>query len=227
MTEPEYTLDELADITGVKPRTIRHYIQQDLLLGPASLGRNATYREYHRKRLDVIKTLRSHHLSIDEIRKYFALARPDEDIELATIPVDLSARRRGPRSRSDETLDFIRSRQAGRRPADDDGDPAVNGDVAHALARPDTVYEPAPAYADAAAPPTTSGPIELLLEQLRTLAADQRVARRTRGEEWVRFAATPDLEIHVRGQLPPEQLLLFEQITDHIRHILLGGDRHA
>ena len=39
--------------------------------------------------------------------------------------------------------------------------------------------------------------------------------------------ATPDLEIHVRGEVSPEQLLLFEQIADHIRHILLGGDRHV
>ena len=42
-------------------------------------------------------------------------------------------------------------------------------------------------------------------------------------EERLRLGVTPDLEIHVRGELSPEQIRLFEQIADHFRHILLGG----
>ena len=50
--------------------------------------------------------------------------------------------------------------------------------------------------------------------------------RRTRGEEWVRLEVTPDIEIHVRGQLQSEQLKDFEQLADLMRHILLGSEEN-
>ena len=37
---------------------------------------------------------------------------------------------------------------------------------------------------------------------------------------------TPDIEIHVRGQLRREQLSDFEQLADLMRHILLGSEDH-
>ena len=46
----KYSLEELAKRVGIQPRTIRSYINQGLLRGPDSLGRNARYSEYHRKR---------------------------------------------------------------------------------------------------------------------------------------------------------------------------------
>ncbi len=224
MTEREYTLDELAEITGIRPRTIRHYIQRKLLNGPNSVGRGATYGEYHRKRLEVIRTLRDYHFSINQIAQYFRQAQSDEDIDLAVLPIDLSERGGGSRRASIDDLDFIQGR---RSPEPDEED-----HVSHAMQSAPDISDQQSHVADSAptdsyAPPPTIGPIEQLLEQLRSLTADQRVARRTLGEEWVRFAATPDLEIHVRGEVSPEQLLLFEQIADHIRHILLGGDRHV
>ena len=71
---------------------------------------------------------------------------------------------------------------------------------------------------------TSTGPIELLLQRLQSLTGDQRVSRRTRGEEWFRLSVTPDLEFHVRGELTREQIRLFEQMADHFRHILIGGE---
>ena len=147
------------------------------------------------------------------------LESPDEDIDLAVLPIDLSTRGKGGGTTPDETLSFIRSRQS-PRDDDEDEDEDDGDDELAAQAAPLGPADEAPPY-------HATGPIEQLLEQLRHITADQRVARRALGEEWVRFAATPDLEIHVRGEMPPEQLLLFEQITDHIRHILLGGDRHV
>ena len=71
---------------------------------------------------------------------------------------------------------------------------------------------------------TSTGPIEQLLQRLQSLTGDQRVSRRSRGEEWFRLSVTPDLEFHVRGELTREQIRLFEQMADHFRHILLGGE---
>jgi len=219
VTERRYTLDELADLTGLKPRRIRHYIQQDLLLGPDSLGRGATYSDYHRKRLDIITDLRNRRFSIEDIRKALSHAQPDEDIRVAVIPVPgMSTEDAPPYEDDDSALSFVQSRQEAMAPHDEitQSMPPSSGDL-------DAVAESSAPYA----PSSSSGPIEQLLLQLRAISGQRTVTRRTRGESWVHFAATPDFEIHVRGQVSTEQQVLFEQIADHIRHILLGGDPHA
>jgi len=87
MPDPTYTLSELAGLVDIHPRTIRSYIQQDLLRGPDTMGRNARYSDYHRKRLEAIKTLRSDYaLPLDEIRRLVSLADIDEDIKIASLP---------------------------------------------------------------------------------------------------------------------------------------------
>jgi DNA-binding transcriptional MerR regulator len=217
VSERRYTLDELAGLTGLKPRTIRHYIQQDLLLGPDSLGRSATYSDYHIKRLEVITDLRSRRFRIEDIRKALSHAQPDEDIRVAVIPLPgMPTEDAPPHEDDDSALSFVRSRQ---QPLDDEvaqSMPPSSGDL-------DVVAESSAPYS----PPSSSGPIEELLLQLRAISGQRSVTRRTRGQSWVHFAATSDFEIHVRGQVPAEQQVLFEQIADHIRHILLGGDPHA
>jgi DNA-binding transcriptional MerR regulator len=215
VSERRYTLDELAELTGLKPRTIRHYIQQDLLLGPDSLGRSATYSDYHRKRLEVITDLRNRRFRIEDIRKALSHAQPDEDIRVAVVPLPGMPTEDAP-PHDDSALSFVRSRQ---QPLEDEvaqSMPPSSGDL-------DAVAESSAPYSH----PSSSGPIEQLLLQLRSISGQRSVTGRTRGQSWVHFAATPDFEIHVRGQIPEEQQVLFEQIADHIRHILLGGDPHA
>lgn len=202
MGQETYTIDELAHVTGLKPRTIRHYIQQQLLLGPDSLGRNATYNEKHRKRLEVIKEMRRRMFSIEDIRDAFRHAPLDEDIHLA-IPT-ASGMSSIDDADDDSALEFVQEAQ---------------------VSEPMAAYSPGGEKTSPS--PSSTGPIEHLLQQLRILSGQRRVSRRTRGESWVRFAATPDLEIHVRGKVPEDQQKLFEQIADHIRHILLGGDPYA
>ena len=217
MSERRYTLDELADLSGLKPRTIRHYIQQQLLLGPDTRGRSATYSDYHRKRLEVIKDLRNRRFPIEDIRKALSQAQPDEDIRVAVIPVP-GMPVDAPYEDDDSALSFVHSRQQAMAPPPDEvvqSPPPTSGDL-HAVAESSAPYPP----------PPSSGPIEQLLPQLQAMNG-RRVARRSQAEPWVRFAATPDFEIHIRGPLAADQQDLFEQITDHIRHILLGGDPHA
>ena len=218
MTDPTYTLNELAGLVDIHPRTIRSYIQQDLLRGPDSMGRNARYGDYHRKRLEAIKALRDDYaLPLDEIRRLVNLADIDEDIKIATLPLS---------SPPSSALDFVRTRQAQgsqrrrRRPR------KAESGTASAPMMPSPEPEQASAR-EMQAPydqETSAGPIEQLLRRIQSLTGDQRVSRRTRGEEWFRLSVTPDLEIHVRGELTPEQIRLFEQIADQIRHILLGGE---
>ncbi len=90
---PSYSLQELAQFVGLKPRTVRSWIQQDLLPGPGARGRGARYGEEHRRRLHLISRLRDDAgLSLGAIRRLL-LGTTSE--ELAALPADGVAAARG------------------------------------------------------------------------------------------------------------------------------------
>jgi DNA-binding transcriptional MerR regulator len=64
----ELKLDELAQRTGVSPRTVRYYIAQGLLPSPGRLGPMTRYGREHVDRLRLIKQLQEERLSLAEIR---------------------------------------------------------------------------------------------------------------------------------------------------------------
>jgi DNA-binding transcriptional MerR regulator len=63
-----YSLDEIAGVAGVPPRTIRFYQASGLLPKPRRQGRSAVYDDDHRQRLELISDLRSRGLKLDAIR---------------------------------------------------------------------------------------------------------------------------------------------------------------
>lgn len=65
---PEYSIDELAAVTGVPSRTIRFYQSKRLLQPPERRGRVAVYGEYHADRLRTISELQERGLRLDAIR---------------------------------------------------------------------------------------------------------------------------------------------------------------
>ena len=227
----EYTIESLSKLVGLQRRTIRNYITQGLLRGPDSLGRNARYTDYHLKRLKLIKQMKLVlNLSLSEIRRLLNTVGANEDLTFGDIKLaagsmphdETEAESSGlseamapmsampasspeaePAPEEDEisALDFIRQRKALT-----EGTPALRHRGRHRSGRPAPV----------------GGPIEDLLQQLRDLLANAAVSRKTRGEEWVRLQITPDIEIHVRGHLSSEQLAGFEELSDMMRHILLG-----
>jgi len=213
MVDPEYTLETLADLVQMQPRTVRSYIEQGLLRGPDTRGRNARYGPYHLKRLQVIKTLKEdYQLPLNEIRRLVTMAGLDEEIQVVpvapgTAPRILGARQdASPPASPSTALEFIRARRSAPQ-------------AVRALLAAKTVASPRPSLAQ-------DSPIERLLVSLREQVKGGKVQRKTRGQEWIRMEVTPDIEIHVRGQLGPEQLHAFEELADLIRHILLGGKDH-
>jgi DNA-binding transcriptional MerR regulator len=69
--DPEgLSLQDLADETGLEPRTIRSYVEKGLLPGPDSLGRGARYPREALDRLRVLMRLRDadRGLSLEQIR---------------------------------------------------------------------------------------------------------------------------------------------------------------
>lgn len=99
MMPNEYSLQELAQLTGVTPRTIRYYIAQGLLPAPSQAGPAARYSDTHLERIRIIKKLQSAHLPLAEIRNQLR-GMPEE--EIATIAES------GPAPQMDSASDYIR-----------------------------------------------------------------------------------------------------------------------
>jgi len=220
----EYTLEELAQLLRINPRTIRSYIQQGLLRGPDSMGRNARYGDYHVKRLQTIRQLKDdHNLPLSEIRRLVTMAAPDEDIQIRLVPMRAAEEEvtqspaEAPKEEESErssALDYVRARRAAGR-----------GRSKREHAPSESREMPRSAEESGASSPGES-PIEALLAKLRDGAGLGNVPRRAQGQEWVRLEVTPDIEIHLRGQLYGEQLKDFERLADLMRHILLGSEDH-
>ena len=64
-----YSISELAQLADVTPRTIRFYVQQDLIPKPAGIGRGSHYTPEHLARLQEVKMRQRAGASLDSIRK--------------------------------------------------------------------------------------------------------------------------------------------------------------
>ena len=67
MSNKQYAIDELSELTGFSRRTIRYYIQEGLLEPPAGRGRGGFYYDSHLNKLMQIKSLQEKGLSLAAI----------------------------------------------------------------------------------------------------------------------------------------------------------------
>ena len=67
--EPRYAIGELADLGGVSRRTVRYYVQENLLPPPFGVGRGNHYGPAHLNQLLRLKALQEAGLTLDEIRR--------------------------------------------------------------------------------------------------------------------------------------------------------------
>ncbi len=67
--EARYGIEELAALGGVTRRTVRYYVQQELLPAPLGVGRGRHYGPEHLARLQAVKALQEQGLSLDEVRQ--------------------------------------------------------------------------------------------------------------------------------------------------------------
>ncbi len=66
--DDELTLEDLASQSGLSLRTVRYYIQEGLLPGPDTLGKNARYSRKHLDRLELIQKFKKMHQPLSDIR---------------------------------------------------------------------------------------------------------------------------------------------------------------
>src|SRR5688572_7629761 len=82
VTEADYTIADLARLTGLSVRTIRYYLAQGLIPASGESGPGAHYGQGHLDRLQLIKRLQTEYLPNAEIRRRLA---PLSDTEVALL----------------------------------------------------------------------------------------------------------------------------------------------
>jgi DNA-binding transcriptional MerR regulator len=203
---PEPTLADLAAASGLQPRTIRSWVAQGLLPAPLSRGPTARYPADTLERLLAIRAMREVlHRSLAEIRQDLLVATPEALRALADkarglLPEPDTMARAAPSS----ALEYIHGLRESAPPV-----MAAMEMASLPLALPSQ----APSGTGFAA-------LEQTLGRLRP-----HPSRKARGEEWLRLAITPDVELAVRGPLDAEARARLERCADLIRDILLGRDR--
>jgi DNA-binding transcriptional MerR regulator len=191
--ESEFTLAELAELLDMHPRTIRSYIERDLLRGPELGGRGARYTGYHVTRLQAIRALKDHRgLPVPEVRRrLLSVTGP----ELAALALEGAAPRK----------------------------PEPSPDPGSALAYLRRMAPLTPSAPPPAPDPDAPTPLDGVLYRLDRATPGSKPQRRSRGEVWVSVPVTPDVEIRVRGNQTGEQLSRWERIADYLRELLIGG----
>ena len=174
--DTEYSLQDLADLAGATPRTIRYYIAQGLLASPGRVGPGTTYTDGHLNRLRLIKRLQREHLPLAEIRSRLAA------LDDATVADLVEAPATEPTAGS--AIDYIRGVLGGDRPIEQTPlippVPASPG-VSPAFSRLPAYDLPASSPAEPGEPPVT------------TPAPDR--------SQWDHILLAPDVELHVRRPL--------------------------
>ena len=67
--EERYGIEELAALGGVNRRTVRYYVQEQLLPPPLGVGRGKHYGPEHLRRLLRVKALQEQGLSLEDVRR--------------------------------------------------------------------------------------------------------------------------------------------------------------
>lgn len=76
--DDELTLEDLANKSGLSLRTIRFYMQEGLLPGPDTRGKNARYSQKHMDRLELIQRFKDLYLPLQQIRHLLNNMTSDE-----------------------------------------------------------------------------------------------------------------------------------------------------
>ncbi len=86
LEEQDLTFDELANMSGLNPRTLRYYMQEGLLPGPDTQGKYARYSHVHLDRLALILHLKTLRIPLKEIRNLLDTLTPDQIREMKSSP---------------------------------------------------------------------------------------------------------------------------------------------
>lgn len=236
-----FSLQDLADRTGIEPRTIRSYVERGLIAGPDSMGRGARYPRETLDRLRVLQLLRdaNRDVSLDQLRVVLQSLSPTQlraiadgtlrigaliDTDALPSPSASPAADANPNARaagSADALAYLRALKGaakGRAP----NEPFAT--LHDADAHPLRASEPAASFLTGDQPDFTDlSVLASAAQALAGLAGLASSARSVRGESWYRLALTPDIELSVRGDYGPEELAQLHRIGDALKILLTKG----
>lgn len=199
MAENSYSLNDLANSTGIEERTIRSYIERGLLPGAQSRGRAASYSKEHLSRLQVITSLRRArpNIGLSEIRIVLQGLNPEQIHSLASGSITAATR----------AIDGSKQSEGA-----DSADVAENDD------------NEIPRAIDWELSATKLTGAERLVCLLREVCGLTLPASTSKLEGWQRIAVTPDVELSVRAEFDANQLAAFRELADLLRHLLQHTD---
>ena len=211
MSSNTFSLQDLADQTGVELRTIRSYIQTGLLPRPSSSGRGAFYGIEHLNRLKAMRVLREQeHLSLDEVRAFF-LTSSEQEIaskaaSLISLPLEDSTRSEDSSSALDYLQDLKQSLGGSWTGSGGSNRPPKTG--------------PRPNHQQSS--PAEMRPVQRAIAILSTLMNQSRPHAGTRPATWQRFEIVPGVELHIDSGLGVDGNEI-ARLCDYIREFLQGG----
>lgn len=221
MVAETHSLRDLSQNTEVKERTIRSYVEQGLLDGPGTRGRNARYSGDDLVRLQAIRVLREKHgWQLGEIRQWLASQSMDVVRALAGEGTRVRQSRdvsvpAGPAGSALEYLDSL-------------GPSLLEGAVTPAVAAKPT--RPATTRTDSAVPgeaqTSTAKPESTLGEITRERAAARAQPKKQRSRStplWRRIRVNADVEIMMSDALSDKQMQLLEREARSLRKQLARG----
>ncbi len=231
LTSTLHTLQQLSDLSGVEPRTIRSYIERDLLPGPRGMGPKASYGPEHVARLEVIRLLRDAHreITLDQIRNFLGQLTPEKIAAIAQGGLKAAGTAGSSGAAGigsfappvSSALQYLHSIGAPGPENREDAGPAAGP------ARSSSHRSRSPQMSQMSQSPRESSrgrtPFEELLGVLGDALGPRTVSRSVRSETWHRVPITPDIELSVRGELDTDKLALLQRIGDHLRHLLMKG----
>jgi DNA-binding transcriptional MerR regulator len=185
------SVEELADRAGVSVRTVRYYISQGLLPGPANRGKYASYDEDHLTRLQLIRRLVDQHVPLAELREQLG---------------QLS---------SEEVRSLLRQQERRARALEHSQDAASPRDyVSGLLARARSLSAPLPSPPAPMQPHTLSGPSP-------ARAYTKPLPLTTLQPEPVqRWELAPGVELYVRADAAQKYAQLIERLLESARNEL-------
>jgi DNA-binding transcriptional MerR regulator len=200
--DTEYNLQELADLAGSTPRTIRYYIAQGLLASPGRVGPGTTYTDGHLQRLRLIRKLQREHLPLSEIRSRLAT------LDDASVAALVEAPAAEPPAGS--AIDYIRGVLGGHSPPDGTiWNQAVGGSS-----------PVSPAGRPASPAPRSPGVLDLPGFRLTEPSPSYPAGPTPDRSQWDRILLASDVELHVRRPLGRRQNKRVERLIEIARELL-------
>jgi len=216
MPDDPYSLNDLARLADVTPRTIRYYVAQGLLPSPEAAGPATRYGEGHLARLRLIKRMQREHLPLSEIRGRIERLG-DDDVRLL---LDARGDQGAPPAPA-ETLEFVRDLmvQSGVQPRVAESMALYSSaEMRYEPLTPDAF--PAPSMpAPSIAIPIAPLPLSLPVPTPSSPAPEPRSSVGDRST-WERHVLVPDVELHVRRPLDRQLNKRLEQLIRIARELL-------